>query len=130
VYGTIIQASSFQLIFFATSPGTYTINNVKATTFPTTVSFSPYTFLVNNFELSGTVGNLVTLNSSTPGVAFTLSKVGGGIVSCDYLSIRDSTATGSGAAWYAGANSTNGGSLWWIFTAAAAIAAGSFFFMF
>jgi len=37
----------------------------------------------------------------------------------DYMSIKDSTATG-GAAWYAGANSTNvSGNTGWIFSAPA-----------
>ena len=117
VYGTIIQAGSGALTIYRTGGGTYTLNNVKATTFPSTVKFSAYTWLVNNFELSGTAGNLVTLSSDSAGSAFTLSKVGGGTVSCNYLSIRDSTATGASALWYAGANSTNvSNNTGWIFT--------------
>lgn len=117
IYGTIIQAGSGALSIFRTGGGTYTLNNVKATTFPSTVKFSAYTWFVNNFELSGTAGNLVTLSSETPGSAFTLSKVGGGTVSSNYLSIRDSTVTGASALWYAGANSTNvSNNTGWIFT--------------
>jgi len=117
-YGTITQAGSGALTIYATTSGTYTLNNVKATTFPSTVKFSTYTFLVNNFELSGTAGNLVTLSSDSAGSRFTLSKVGGGTVSCDYLSIRDSAATGASASWYAGTHSTNvSNNTGWIFTA-------------
>ena len=58
----------------------------------------------------------VSLVSSTPGTEGTLSK-SGAQVSCDYLSIQDSSATG-GALWYAGAHSvrvSNSGG--WIYTA-------------
>jgi len=71
---------------------------------------------VTNFNVSGTAGNLVTLQSTTSGTQFTLSKASG-TVSRDYLSIKDSNATG-GATWYAGANSTNvSNNSGWTFTA-------------
>jgi hypothetical protein len=50
------------------------------------------------------VGNVITINSSTAGTQATLSKASG-TVSCDYLSLKDSDATG-GAEWHAGVNST------------------------
>lgn len=57
----------------------------------------------------------VTIISSSGGSAATLSK-SNGVVSSNYLSVRDSTATG-GAAWYAGTNSTNvSGNSGWLFT--------------
>ena len=88
-------------------------NGVQPTTFTFT---SGTTTTLTNWNISGTVGNLVTINSSTAGSAHTLSKASG-TVSADYLSVRDSTATG-GAAWYAGANSTNvSNNTGWIFTA-------------
>lgn len=69
-----------------------------------------------NFAVSGSAGIVHTLESSVSGTPFILSKSSDS-VSCDYLSIQDSTATG-GAAWYAGANSTNvSGNTGWIFTA-------------
>ena len=52
---------------------------------------------------AGTAGNLITLNSGTPATKATLSK-SSGTVSCDYMSITDSSATG-GATWSA-SNST------------------------
>jgi hypothetical protein len=84
---------------------------------PTTILFTAgTTTTVANWTISGTAGNLVTIGSVTA-ANHTLSKVTG-VVSADYLSISRSTATG-GAVWYAGANSTNGGSnIGWIFTAA------------
>jgi hypothetical protein len=58
----------------------------------------------------------VSLISSTPGSQATLSK-STGVVSCDYLSIQDSAATG-GAKWYAGANSIDvSNNTGWIFAA-------------
>ena len=63
------------------------------------------TTTVTNFTLSGTAGNLVTINSSSQGTQFTLSKASGA-VSVDYISIEDCNATG-GATWDAGGNSSN-----------------------
>lgn len=64
--------------------------------------------------LTGTVGNLITIDSTTGGSRHTLSK-SSGVVECDYMSIQDSNATG-GAAWYAGSHSTNvSNNLGWIF---------------
>lgn len=88
-------------------------NGVQPTTFTFT---SGTTTTLTNWNVNGTSGNLVTINSSTAGSAHTLSKASG-TVSADYLSIQDSTATG-GASWYAGANSTNvSGNTGWTFTA-------------
>ena len=89
-------------------------NGVQPTAFTFTAGT---TQTVTNWNVSGTAGNLVTIISSTAGVPALLSKASG-TVSSDYLSLKDSTATG-GATWYAGANSTNvSGNLGWIFTAA------------
>ncbi len=83
----------------------------------TTVWFTEGTTqTVTTFTAIGTLGNLITLNSGDEATQFTLSK-SSGIVSCDYLDISNSNATG-GASWYAGANSadtTNNDG--WIFTA-------------
>jgi len=83
---------------------------------PTTFSFTAgTTTTLTNWNISGTAGNLVTIQSATA-ASHTLSKASG-TVSADYLSITNSTATG-GATWYAGANSTNvSGNTGWIFTA-------------
>ncbi|MEI8143490.1 MAG: GLUG motif-containing protein [Candidatus Berkelbacteria bacterium] len=60
-----------------------------------------------SFGAVGTSNNLINLISSVDGTPFILSKTNGVVLS-DYLSIKDSTATG-GAEWYAGSNSVNGG---------------------
>jgi hypothetical protein len=97
--------------------GNNTFNTISNSVQPITVRFDGgSTQTVTNFNVSGTAGNLVTLNSTSPGTQFTLSKASG-TVSLDYLSIQDSNATG-GAAWYAGTNSTNvSNNTGWIFTA-------------
>ena len=60
---------------------------------------------VNTFTTNGAIASLAKISASTPTSAFNLSKASG-IVSEDYMSIQDSTATG-GALWYAGTTSTN-----------------------
>jgi hypothetical protein len=86
---------------------------------------------LGNFAASGEAGRLLTITSTTNGVARTLTKPSG-TVAVDYINIRDSSATG-GAAWYAGANSVNtSNNTGWIFTAPPAPGSGSngFFLMF
>ena len=79
------------------------------------------TTTVTNFNVYGSATAKMTIASTTAGSPATLSKTSG-IVSCDYLSIQDSTATG-GATWYAGSNSTNvSGNTGWLFTSANAAA--------
>jgi hypothetical protein len=81
---------------------------------------------VTNWNISGTAGSLVIINS-TGGVPHTLSKASG-VVSADYLDIQLSSATG-GAFWYAGANSDDrGDNTGWIFTAPPVVVdSGNFF---
>ncbi len=113
------------------SGGGHTFNTISSNkTVAHTVTFgSLITYFVSNFTISGTAGNIVTINSNSAGSQFTISK-SSGIVSSDYLSIRDSNATG-GASWYAGANSTNvSNNTGWIFTAPPAGNTSSFFLMF
>jgi hypothetical protein len=92
-------------------------NTISTSAQPCTLTFREgRTYTVTNFNVSGTAGNLVTLQSVTAGTRFSLSKASG-TVSVDYLSIKDSNATG-GANWYAGTNSTNvSNNLGWTFTA-------------
>lgn len=113
-YGTINQGGAGAL----TITGANTFINITATSVPSTITFpASTTTTVSAFSVSGTAGNLVTLNSSTAGTRATLSDASG-TVNRDYLSIQDISATG-GADWYAGANSVDSGNnLGWIFTAA------------
>jgi hypothetical protein len=113
-----------------TLSGGNTITTIANAVQPVTFTFPiSTTQTITNWNISGTAGNLVTIISSALGTPATLSK-SGGTVSADYLSIRDSAATG-GAAWYAGANSVNAtGNSGWIFTGPPAGNTGAFFFMF
>jgi hypothetical protein len=75
------------------------------------------TTITGVFGVNGTSSNLMTVVGSSTGVSAPVSKASG-IVSCDYLSLKDNPATG-GATWYAGANSIdNGNNAGWFFTAA------------
>lgn len=60
---------------------------------------------VSTFTVTGTVGNVVTINSTTTAI-HTLKKTSPGNISSDYLNIQHSVATPSNT-WYAGLNSTN-----------------------
>ena len=92
------------------------ITNTYKTTGATSILFTAATTSTfTDWNASGESTRLLTIGSVTA-ASHTLSK-SSGTVSADFLSISQSTATG-GAAWYAGANSTNGGSnSGWIFTA-------------
>lgn len=74
------------------------------------------TTTVTNWNVNGSPGALMTVDSATA-ATHTLTKPSG-IVASDYLSVKNSIATG-GASWYAGTNSTNvSGNTGWIFTGA------------
>ena len=113
-----------------TISGSNTFTTVANGVQPTAFTFtSSTTTTLTNWNVSGTSGNLVTIISSTAGTAATLSK-SSGTVSANYLSLKDSTATG-GATWYAGANSTNvSGNTGWLFASAPSAPSAAFFFLF
>lgn len=92
-----------------------TINFSDATNARSLLFTAGTTTTVTNFNVNGTPGNLVTVDSTTA-ATHTLTKPTG-MVSDDYLSIKNSLA-GGGAYWYAGANSVDqGGNTGWKFTA-------------
>jgi len=99
-----------------TISGSNTFDNITNSVQPTTFTFTSLTTqTVNNFDVRGIAGSLVTINASTAASAATLTKASG-IVYGSYLSIQDSTATG-GATWYAGPTSTSvSNNTGWIFT--------------
>ena len=109
--------------------GSNAIGTLSNSVQPTTFSFTAGTTqTITNWSVSGTLGNLVTIQSATA-ASHTLSK-STGTVSADYLTISRSTATSSGATWYAGANSTDGSNnSGWVFTAPAAGTSGGNFLM-
>ncbi|NDB60319.1 hypothetical protein EB001_17970 [bacterium] len=103
--------------------GTVSSNKTVAYTiqFETYTGYSPtynYTFTCNNWSISGTSGNLVTLANqiTASNFYFKIIKSGGGTITADYLSISRSTAEPSNT-WYAGLNSVDGGiNNGWIFS--------------
>lgn len=120
---TIDQAGSGLLII--SNAGTLgNISNSYASTGATSIRFDANQTL-GSFTASGQAGRVLTITSSGNR---TLTKTSG-IVSVDYISIQNSTATG-GATWYAGANSTNvGNNNGWIFTAPPSVGNFIAFFM-
>ena len=109
-YGTLIQAGAGNL----TIDGSSSFVDIQSNTYPSVISFTNGTTqTLGNFTLSGTDGNLVTINSTTPGSAFTLSKASG-TVNAQYLSVKDSIATG-GATWNANYSTNAGNNSGWIF---------------
>lgn len=81
-----------------TVSGSNTFYDITATTLPSTITFTAGTTqTVTQFTASGTAGNLLTLNSSSPGTPFILSDASG-TNTVNYVSITDSIATG-GATW-------------------------------
>jgi hypothetical protein len=112
--GITIDQAGAGLLVFGNAGTLGNISNSYASTGATSIRFDQDQ-TVGNFTASGQVGRVLTITSSTNGVARTLTKTSG-IVSVNYLNIRDSTATG-GATWYAGANSVNtSNNTGWIFT--------------
>ena len=103
---TIQDSNTFNVLAVNTAGRT---NGLKIT--------SGTTQTITSMTTNGSAGSLAKLSASTAASAFSLSK-SSGIVSVDYMSIQDSTATG-GAGWYAGAHSTNvSGNTGWQFEAA------------
>jgi hypothetical protein len=98
-----------------TITGSNTFGDITDTVQPCTITFTAATTTtVSAFSLSGTAGNLVTINSSISGTRFNLVKTVG-VINTDYLSIQDSFAKGASA--YAGLNSTNvSNNLGWTFS--------------
>lgn len=116
VYGTLTDQNTSTGKLTITGANTFTSINKTATVACTLTLPSATTTTVTNFNVNGIAGNLLTLNASTPASAAILSKPTG-LVSCDYLSIQDSTATG-GARYFAGTHSTNvSGNTGWNFIA-------------
>ena len=81
--------------------GNNTFNSISNSIQPLDLTFDPGTTqTVNNFYVSGTSGNLVTLASSSPGTQWSLAKNTGGKVLVSFCSITDSAATPAGY-WFA-----------------------------
>ena len=94
-----------------------TFANITNTVQPATITFpASTTTTVNAFSVSGTSGNLITINSSSAGTRATLSDASG-VNTVSFCSIKDINATG-GAFWRSYSSSGNinsGNNLGWDF---------------
>jgi hypothetical protein len=96
-----------------TITGANTFNDITTNNRPCTIVFpAGLTQTLANFTLSGTAGNLVTIQSSVSGTQFTLSK-SSGAVNVDYMAIKDSNVTG-GAVFTANNSVNNGNNTGWL----------------
>lgn len=103
---TITGANTFAVINFSDVTNARTLVLPASTT--TTISTAA------GWNVNGTAGKLMSVNSSSAGTAATLS-VASGYVQSQYLSLKDSAATG-GASFYAGSTSTDvSGNSGWVF---------------
>lgn len=97
-----------------------TFANITNTVQPATITLtSGTTQAVTNFNVSGTAGNLITLNASSAGSRATITDGDGNINSVSYVSIKDIAATGY-AEWRAYTSNGNvdgGNNVGWIFDA-------------
>jgi hypothetical protein len=108
------------------------ITNSYSATGATTLNFGTTTQRVANFTATGTAGNVLTIQGTSATSPCTLIYTGAGNISLDYVTITGVRAYSLTDTWYAGANSTNNGSLGWIFAAGSVVASffGNFFFFF
>jgi hypothetical protein len=71
-YPTLNQGGAGTLVI----TGANTFANISNTVQPCTITFpASINTTVSNFNVNGTAGNLVTINSSTPGTRFNLVKI-------------------------------------------------------
>ena len=89
-------------------------NSYKATG-ATTLNFGTTTQTVGSFTASGEAGRVLTVQGSSASSPATLVLTSGTVTTPDYLAITGVRAYNLVDTWYAGANSTNNGSLGWYF---------------
>lgn len=110
-YPKLVNPNSGQVVIFDNNTFAEITNSVSPSTF---IFGSGSTQTITNFNVNGTAGNLVTVNSWTSGSQATLSKASG-TVSASYLSIKDINATG-GAVWNAVSSTDGGNNTGWVFS--------------
>jgi hypothetical protein len=99
------------------------ISNTYKATGATNITLGTTTQTVGNFTASGEAGRVLTVQGSSASSPATLILTSGTVTTPDYLTVTGVRAYNLTDTWYAGANSTNNGSLGWIF-AAGVVAAG------
>lgn len=110
------------------SVGTFTAKGFANTKTIKFASLGNPTFSFNKWDVSGTSSYRVVIRSTNSGSRGNINFTGSGVVSSDYLDIKDIKATPLTSTWYAGATSLNmGNNLGWIFTAAPSQGSNLFF---
>jgi hypothetical protein len=94
------------------------ITNTYKATGATTINFGTTTQRVSSFTAAGEAGRVLTLTGSSASSPATLVLTSGTVTTPDYLTITGIRAYALTTTWYAGANSTNNGSLGWLFESA------------
>lgn len=101
-----------------TVSGSNTLYDITATSVPSTITFiDGTTQTVTQFTASGTAGNLLTLDSLTPGSGYTLFDTSG-TINISHCSIKDSIATGNAfwGAYISNGNINAGNNFGWRFS--------------
>jgi hypothetical protein len=106
------------------------ITNTYSATGATTINIGTTTQTVTQFTGTGAVGKVLTIQGTSAPNSGTLILSSGTVTTPDYLTIYSIRAYSLSSTWYAGANSTNNGSLGWIFSSVATGSGGKFFLMF
>jgi hypothetical protein len=114
----------------STNGGSYTITGANTFadircnegTTAHTITFPNATTTVSTFTVSGTAGHLVTLQRTGGSGSFTLAKAGGGTVTCNYVSVSNSTASPA-STFVARSSIDGGGNSGWSFNTPSGFAA-------
>jgi len=114
---TLDQGSASELGITGNNTFANITNTYKATG-ATTINFNATTQTVGSFTAAGEAGRVLTLRGSSAASPATLVLTSGTVTTPDYLTITGIRAYSLTTTWYAGANSTNNGSLGWYFEAA------------
>jgi fibronectin-binding autotransporter adhesin len=105
------------------------ITNTYKATGATNITLGTTTQTVANFTASGEAGRVLTVQGTSASSPATLILTAGTVTTSDYLAITGVRAYNLTDTWYAGANSTNNGSLGWIFAAGVVSTATGLFFL-
>lgn len=97
------------------------ITNTYSATGAATISLGSTTTTLTQFTGTGAAAKILTLSGATPTSPAILILTSGTVSTPDYLSISNVKAYSLSSTWYAGANSTNLGSLGWIFASAGGV---------
>jgi hypothetical protein len=118
VYNKLTIAGGTNTLSFTIS-GNNTFTEIASTrTVAYTISLSTTTQTVGAFTVSGSAGNLVTISGTSAASPATLIFTGPTFANVNFIIPTFLRVYDINSDWYAGDNSTNGGSYGWIFAAA------------